>query len=55
MVLPPFVRFDRQTLSPQMTIREVPGTLYGLSKNGWINPGSFKQVVLLTFLSVCSL
>ena len=30
MVLPPFVILDCQTLNPQMTIGEVPGTLYGL-------------------------
>ena len=32
--LPPMVVWDRQTLS---TISEVPGTIYGLSKKGWID------------------
>ena len=41
MVLPPFVILDCQTLNPQMTIGEVPGTLYGAKNTisldyGWI-------------------
>ena len=32
--LPPFVIFDRQKLNPELTIGEVPGTAYGLSKKG---------------------
>ena len=43
MVLPPFVIFDRQTLNPQMTIGDVPGTLYGLSTNGWITQDLFNE------------
>ena len=35
--LPPFVIFDRQKLNPELTIGEVPGTVYGLSKKGWID------------------
>lgn len=27
----------RQTLSPELTVGEVPGTIYGLSKKGWID------------------
>ena len=37
----PFVIFDRQTLNQAMTRGEVPGTLYGLSRNGWINSDLF--------------
>lgn len=35
-VIPPLVVFDRKTLKPEMTVGEVPGTMYmyGLSKNG---------------------
>ena len=33
--IPPFVIFDRKTLNPEYTRGEVPGTLYGLSQNGW--------------------
>ncbi len=43
IVLPPFFIFDQQTLNPQMTIGEVPGTLYGLSKNGWIMQDLFSE------------
>ena len=35
--LPPLVIFDRKTLKPEMTQGEVPGTMYGLSNNGWID------------------
>lgn len=35
--LPPFVIFDRLNLKPEFTSGEVPGTVYGLSKNGWID------------------
>ena len=35
--LPPMVIWDRQSLSPELTIGEVPGTIYGLSKKGWID------------------
>ena len=36
-VIPPFVILDRKTLNPELTKGEVPGTLYGLSSNGWID------------------
>lgn len=39
--IPPFVIFDRKTLNPELTLGEVPGTLYGLSDNGWINSDLF--------------
>ena len=35
--IPPFIIFDRKTLTPQLTKGEVPGTSYGLSSNGWID------------------
>ena len=35
--LPPCVIFDRQKRNPKLTIGEVPGTVYGLSKKGWID------------------
>ena len=35
--LPPFVIFNRLTLRPEYTVGEVPGTIYGLSKKGWID------------------
>ena len=39
--LPPFVIFDRKSLNSACTKDEVPGTLYGLSKNGWMNQELF--------------
>ena len=35
--MPPFIVLDRKTLNPTFTRGEVPGTLYGLSTNGWMN------------------
>lgn len=35
--LPLMVVFDRQRLKPEWTEGEVPGTVYGLSKSGWID------------------
>ena len=42
-VIPPMVIFDRKTLSPGLTKGEVPGTMYGLSSNGWIDTDLFTQ------------
>lgn len=39
--IPPFVIFDRKTLNPDLTTGEVPGTMYGLSANGWMNQELF--------------
>lgn len=35
--IPPMVIWDRKILSPELTHGEVPGTIYGLSKNGWMD------------------
>ena len=35
--IPPMVIFERTTLNPELTNGEVPGTIYGLSSNGWMN------------------
>ena len=48
--LPPFVIFDRKTLNPQLTVGEVPGTLYGLSKKGWIDRSLFSDWFFNHFL-----
>lgn len=40
--LPPMVIFDRKILKPELTIGEVPGTMYGLSSNGWIDSELFE-------------
>ena len=39
--IPPMVIFDRKTLNPKLTIGEVCGTMYGMSKNGWIDTELF--------------
>ena len=49
--IPPFVIFDRKTLNPVMTEGEVPGTLYGLSKNGWIDKDLFRDWFFRHFLA----
>ena len=36
-VMPPLVVFDRKSLKPEMTVGEVPGTMYGLSDSGWMD------------------
>ena len=48
--LPPMVIWDRQTLSPELTIGEVPGTVYGLSKKGWIDCELFDAWFINHFL-----
>ena len=42
-VIPPLVIFDRKYLKPEMTIGEIPGSMYGLSDNGWIDGELFDQ------------
>ena len=41
--MPPMVIFDRKRLQPDLTKGEVPGTIYGLSNNGWIDSDLFIQ------------
>ena len=41
--LPPFVIFKRKTMNQEFAIGEVPGTLYGVSENGWITQKLFKE------------
>ena len=48
--LPPFVIFDRMKLTPKHCEGEVPGTLYGLSHNGWMNQELFQYWFLHHFL-----
>ena len=49
-VIPPFVIWDRKTLNPKLTDGEVPGTLYGLTHNGWMNSELFYHWFLNHFL-----
>lgn len=48
--LPPFVVFDRKTLNQTLTKGEVPGTVYGLSANGWMDMELFKTWFIDHFL-----
>lgn len=41
--IPPLIIFDRLTLNEAMAKGEVPGTVYGLSHNGWITREIFKE------------
>jgi len=52
--LPPMVIWDRKTLSPELTVGEVPGTIYGLSKKGWIDQELFEVWFLNHFLRYAS-
>lgn len=51
IALPPFVIFDRKTLNPELTTGEIPGTVYGLSKKGWMNRELFMDWFFLHFLT----
>lgn len=41
-ILPPMVIFNRKTLKPELAYGEVPGSVYGMSKNGWIDSELFE-------------
>ena len=41
VAMPPFVIFQRKTMNQELTIGEIPGTLYGCSEKGWINQKLF--------------
>ena len=51
--IPPMVIFQRKTLTPQLTLNEVPGTIYGLSASGWVDRELFKSGSIVTFCSMC--
>lgn len=41
ITIPPMVIFDRKTLKQELAHGEVPGTMYGLTDNGWSNAELF--------------
>ena len=41
--MPPMVIFDRKRLKPDLTRGEVPGSIYGLSANRWIDSELFEE------------
>ena len=42
-VIPSFAIFDRKTLKPEMVTGQVPGTMYDLSSNEWMDTELFEQ------------
>ena len=50
-VIPPFVIFDRKILKAELTVGEVPETMYGLSNSGWIDSELFDAWFQNHFLS----
>ena len=48
--IPPFIVLNRKSLGRDFTKGEVPGTLYGLSANGWMTQELFHQWFLNHFL-----
>ena len=50
-VLPPMIVFDRKTLKAEMTVGEVPGSMYGLSESGWVDGELFDLWFRHHFLS----
>ena len=40
--LPPFVIIDRKSLKPELTVGEVPGTVYSLLSKGWVYEEQFE-------------
>ena len=51
-VMPLFVIFDGKILKPELTLGEVPGTFYGLSKSGWIDSDLFELWFVHHFLAL---
>ena len=49
--IPPLVIFDRKSLKPEMTLGEVPGTMYGLSNSGWMDTELFETWFTNHFLA----
>ena len=45
------VIFDKKSLKPEMSIGEVPGTMYRLSGNGWIDSEIFESWFTSHFLA----
>lgn len=48
--IPPMVVWDRKTLSPDLAVGEVPGTIYGHLKKGWMDTELFHLWFMKYFL-----
>lgn len=51
--IPPMVIWDRKTLNPELANGEIPGTIYGLSRNGWMDMELFDIWFRRHFLRYC--
>ena len=49
-VLPPFIILDWLNLKQEFTTGEVPGSVYGLSRKGWIDGELFEMWFVRHFL-----
>ena len=49
ITMPPFVIFKRKTVNQELASGEVPGTLYGLSENGWMTRKLFIHYHFLSY------
>ena len=49
--LPPLVIFSRKALNPELTVGEIPGTMYGLSDSGWMDGEIFDNWFTHHFLA----
>ena len=49
-MLPPLVIFSQKQLRPELTVGEVPGTMYGLSDIGWMDGEIFYNWFIHHFL-----
>jgi len=49
--IPPMIIFDRKRLKPEFTVGEIPGTLYAMSKSGWIDSELFEDWFSKHFVS----
>ena len=47
--MPPMVIWDCQSLSPELTIEEMPGTIYGLAKKGGLTMNYLMCGLIITF------
>ena len=50
-VIPPMIVFDRKTVKAEVTVGEVPGSIYGLSESGWVDGELFDLWFRHHFLS----
>ena len=52
--LPPMVIWDKKALLPELAVKEVRGTIYGLSEKGWMDQELFDMWFHKHFFEICS-